>query len=112
MSEKIEKEAEKLRSAQSIDYSKSSVLKCSTAGPLALLRGRTNSTFLLKQPNSLEVDTSSLRKTRSEENMRQVAPRIIIGKKLISQTYHELCREPRRGEVGPASEGEVYQFWS
>ena len=107
MSEKIEKEAEKLRSAQSVDYS-----KWSAGGPLALLRGRTNSTFLLKQPNSLEVDTSSLRKTRSEENMRQVAPRIIIGKKLISQTCHELCREPGRGEGSPASQGEVRQFWS
>ena len=41
--------------------------------------GRTNSTLLLKQPNSLEVDRAALRKTRSEENMGSVAPKIIIG---------------------------------
>ena len=42
--------------------------------------GRTNSTLLLKQPNSLEVDRATLRKTKSEENMGYVAPKIIIGK--------------------------------
>ena len=41
---------------------------------------RTNSTLLLKQPNSLEVDRAALRKTKSEENMGCVAPKIIIGK--------------------------------
>ena len=46
--------------------------------PLGLDK-RTNSTLLLKQPNSLEVDRAALRKTRSEENMGSVAPRIIIG---------------------------------
>lgn len=52
-----------------------------SSGPavLGLHRGRTNSTFLLKQPNSLEVDCAALRKTRSEENMGQLAPRIVIG---------------------------------
>ena len=40
---------------------------------------RTNSTLLLKQPNSLEVDRAALRKTKSEENMGSVAPKIIIG---------------------------------
>ena len=72
--------------------------------PLAFSRGRTNSSFLLKQPNSLEVDTSSLRKTRSEENMGKRAPRIVIGKTLTSKTpvRLELCREPRRG-VAPGT---------
>ena len=41
---------------------------------------RTSSTLLLKQPNSLEVDRATLRKTKSEENMGYVAPKIIIGK--------------------------------
>ena len=73
--------------------------------PLAFSRGRTNSSFLLKQPNSLEVDTSSLRKTRSEENMGKRAPRIVIGKTLTSKTpvRLELCREPRRGVQRTAS---------
>ena len=49
-----------------------------------LWQGRTNSTVLLKQPNSLEVDRAALRKTKSEENMGCVAPKIIIGKLLTT----------------------------
>ena len=37
---------------------------------------KTNSTLLLKQPNSLDVDTEDLRKTKSAENI--FCPRIII----------------------------------
>ena len=89
MSEKIELEAEKLRSANSVDYSKVDKLtnvvymtyyvEIFWSGPLSRDK-RTNSTLLLKQPNSLEVDRAALRKTRSEENMGSVAPKIIIGK--------------------------------
>ena len=88
MSEKIELEAEKLRSANSVDYSKvdkltnvvymTDCVEIFWSGPLSRDK-RTNSTLLLKQPNSLEVDRAALRKTRSEENMGSVAPKIIIG---------------------------------
>ena len=44
-----------------------------------LWQGRTNSTVLLKQPNSLEVDRAELRKTKSAEHMGLLAPTIIIG---------------------------------
>ena len=75
MSEKIEMEVVKLRSANSLDYNK---IFWSSQIPLGKDK-RTSSTLLLKQPNSLEVDRAALRKTRSEENMGYVAPKIIIG---------------------------------
>ena len=56
-------------------------------GQIPLARDkRTSSTLLLKQPNSLEVDGAALRKTRSEENIGSLAPRIIIGKLTINNT--------------------------
>ena len=38
--------------------------------------GKTSSTLLLKQPNSLDVDVDQLRKTKSAENI--ACPQIII----------------------------------
>ena len=49
-----------------------------------MVKVRTNSTFLLKQPNSFEVDRSQLRKTKSAENMFR-APTIVIDQVLYCQ---------------------------
>ena len=38
--------------------------------------GKTSSTLLLKQPNSLDVDVDQLRKTKSAENIS--CPQIVI----------------------------------
>jgi len=91
MAEKIEMEEEKLRSGNSFDIcpseynvgGKHPLLGCisqSSWYPLESLdRAKTNSTFLLKQPNSIEVDRSELRKTQSAENVF-TAPTIVIDK--------------------------------
>ena len=109
MEEKIEMEEEKLRSAASMDNSYTKMLFSSNVPLIGkawylqvrtrtlvdmcqkiiyiylhpylreLWQGRTNSTVLLKQPNSLEVDRAELRKTKSAEHMGLLAPTIIIG---------------------------------
>lgn len=91
MAEKIEMEEEKIRSGNSFDICPSDY-NIGTKNPMfgcisphswypveSLDRAKTNSTFLLKQPNSIEVDRSELRKTKSAENMFG-APTIVIDK--------------------------------
>ena len=89
MSEKIEKEEEKLRTFNSIDNARIFGHKSPFHGQLWYNQGRTNSTFLLKQPNSLEVDRGELRKTKSDEFMGFVAPKIIIGELQLLLTADE-----------------------
>jgi hypothetical protein len=111
MTEKIEMEEEILRSVNSFDicpvveYNITAQVRWTCTAPLptsytciqhpmfgcinpssyfpleSLDKARTNSTFLLKQPNSIEVDSSQLRKTKSAENMF-AAPTIVIDKVL------------------------------
>ena len=82
MSEKIEMEEDKLRSMNSID---NTYLKLLNGNAAAMIngswynQGRTNSTVLFKQPNSIEIDRAQLRKTRSAEFMEILTPTIVIG---------------------------------
>jgi len=119
MSEKIEMEEEKLRSANSIDNSFFSANTTALLGEAWYNQGRTNSTVLFKQPNSLEVDRAQLRKTRSAEYMGLVAPTIIIENVSTSATpvitspsphfeHHLRTPSPQNGIRFPATNRSRY----
>ena len=68
------------------------LLPCQQSGGVLPRLDKTSSTLLLKQPNSLDVDTQDLRKTKSAENI-QCCPRIIIDQVTTPQPSSAVRRD-------------------